>query len=106
MHKESKKLDQHAEFDKTGGSVWGVQQEGEETYIGRLPREKMIANALKGNAVVPYEVGDAVLYNTLDSVAEGTIEEIKESSYILQSGSKRVEILHDQVFDKPQGHIF
>lgn len=101
MHKEGYKLNQHSKFDKTGGGYWEV--EGDHIVA---KRNKMISNAVKGNPAVPYAVGDSVLYNTIDSVAEGIISEIRETSYLIQSGSKTVEILHDQVFDKPQGHIF
>lgn len=100
MHKESKKIEKHSDHDKTGG-IWEIDVEDNS-----IRRKKMIANVINGNAPVPYEVGDTVLFNTIDSVAEGTVTEIKESSYIIQAGSKKIEILHDQVFDKPEGHLF
>ena len=96
MKKDSAKIDKHAEHDKTGG-IWEV-----DTESNSLRRKKMISNAMSGKAAVPYTVGDSVLFATMDSVSEGTLLEIKEATVIVQYGKKTLELMHDQVFDKPE----
>ena len=100
MKKDSKKIDKHSEYDKTGG-IWEITPEADG-----IRRKKMIANAVSGAPAVPFSKGDEVVFNTLDSMGEGTIETIKESTYVIKSGSRTIELSHDQVFEKPEQGLF
>jgi len=81
--------------------IWEVVPE-----TNSIRRKKMISNAIAGAPAVPYSVGDPIAFNTMDSMAEGTVETIKEATYVIRVGNRTVELSHDQVFDKPDQGLF
>ncbi len=87
-------ITKHSEFDKTKGA-WEVDKT--DNMLHR--RKTLIAHAVKGEPVVPYNVGENLAFVYNGSMLSGTISKISSTAYTMVANGTEYTVAHENVFD-------